>query len=68
MKKFLKKVFGSHPKKESPEKGFSTFLTTASEEERTNLLRQVVREANKDQRKVMDEARNVLSKEKTAGV
>jgi hypothetical protein len=62
MKKFFRKIFGSY--EEETKKDFSTFFTTASEREKSDLLRKVVREANEDQKRLMDEVGKTLSNEK----
>jgi hypothetical protein len=66
MMTFFRKILGS-PKEDSS-KNFSTFFGTATQKERTDLLRQVVREANKDQKKLMDEVGELSSKDKAVRV
>ena len=57
---FLKKIFRVNGK--PPERDFSAFFNNASKEEKTNLLRQVVREANADQKRLMEEAERSMEK------
>ena len=55
----LKKLFGN--KANNPQRDFSTFFNQASKEEKTNLLQEVVRKANEDQRRLMREAKKASS-------
>ncbi len=62
MMALFKKLFGNGDK---PKRDFSDFFTKTSAPEKADLLQRVVREANEDQKRLMDEAKEVLSK-KTA--
>jgi hypothetical protein len=66
MMTFLKKVFRGHGK--SSEKDFSAFFVSASTKEKADLMKQVVREANQDQKRLMDEVETVLREKKTARI
>lgn len=49
-------------KKNDSKSDFSAFFTHASEGQKLKLLEKVVREANEDQRRLMQEAQGVKSK------
>ncbi len=44
-----------------PQRDFSAFFNYASKEEKTNLLAEVVKKANEDQRRLMNEAKKLAS-------
>ncbi len=48
--------------KEEPKTDFSAFFRDASSQEKKKLLREVVREANKDQRDLVEKHRNLKTK------
>jgi predicted CopG family antitoxin len=53
MTKVIKKLVGKHAKNT---RTFSDFFHNASPSEKSKLIKEVIRESNKDQRKLMDEA------------
>jgi hypothetical protein len=53
MMMFIKKMFGAN---KAPERDFSSFFNNASEKDKMDLLGRVVREANNDQKKLMQDA------------
>lgn len=53
MKRVIKKKLGMQPKKTS---AFSEFFRNASPIEQDKVIRKVIRESNKDQKRLMDEA------------
>lgn len=57
--KILERIFRS--RKKEPEKDFSVFFNSATQAEKINLLEKVVREANEDQRRLMEEGRRASS-------
>jgi len=61
MMSFIPRLLGRRKKAENTEKSFSEFFITASEKEKTELLRRVVKEANEDQKKMMHEAREIIN-------
>ena len=63
---FLKKICGISEK--PSEKDFSAFFTQASDKDKSKLLKQVVREANQDQKRLMEEVDKILQDKKTAKV
>lgn len=50
----IKKYFGFGAK--SPTSDFSAFFSTASRKEKEKFLKRVIRKANQDQKKIMEEA------------
>jgi len=48
--------------KEEPKTDFSAFFRDASSQEKKKLLKEVVREANKDQRELIEKHRNLKTK------
>lgn len=59
MKALLKKIFG---RAEASKAGFSSFFRNASEQEKKKLIKEVVREANADQRKILEKYDRQFSK------
>jgi len=57
MKNTIKKKLTPKPRKSS---AFSDFFRNTSPSEQSKVIRRVIREANKDQRKLMDEALKLL--------
>ena len=53
MKNTIKKILGLRQKKTST---FSDFFRNSSPTEKSKLIKEVIREANKDQKRLMDEA------------
>ncbi|MBI2047638.1 MAG: hypothetical protein HYT27_00715 [Parcubacteria group bacterium] len=54
--KFLVRLFGQ---KDLPEKDFSAFFNVAPKKEKLKLLERVVKEANEDQRRFMEEMKKI---------
>ena len=53
MKNTIKKIQGTKPKKTS---AFSNFFRNSTPTEKSKLIKEVIREANHDQKRLMDEA------------
>ena len=53
MKNTIKKILGIKPKKTS---AFSDFFRNSTPAEKSKLIKEVIRESNHDQKRLMDEA------------
>ena len=61
MMNLIKYFFGEKPHKTSENNDFSDFFANAKAKEKAGVIRQVLREANKEQKEMIDEYRKSVS-------
>ena len=61
MMNLIKYCFGEKPRKISENNDFSDFFVNAKAKEKAGVIRQVLRESNKEQKEMVDEYRKSVS-------